>query len=77
MAMACFRLFTVPPLPPFPDLSVPRFSRCMALLTLLLAAFPYFRCPDFFSGGRHVIPPFDLEEHKAQRLQFGNRPIGM
>src|ERR1700722_6397164 len=41
MAIACFLLFTVPPLPPFPDLSVPLFSRCIALLTLLPAAFPY------------------------------------
>jgi hypothetical protein len=46
IAMACLRLFTVPPLPPFPDLSVPRFFRCIALLTLLLAAFPYLRLPD-------------------------------
>ena len=40
--MACLRLVTLPPLPPFPDFRVPRFSRCMALFTLLLAAWPYF-----------------------------------
>lgn len=42
MAIACLRLFTVPPFPPFPDFNVPRFLRCMALFTLLPAAFPYF-----------------------------------
>jgi hypothetical protein len=41
MAIACFRLFTVPPLPPFPDFKVPRFLRRIALLTDLPAAFPY------------------------------------
>src|ERR1700693_3084638 len=46
MAMSCVRLFTVPPLPPFPDFNVPRFSRCIALLTLLPAALPYLRPPD-------------------------------
>src|ERR1700689_1790878 len=46
MAMACLRLFTTPPLPPFPDLSLPRFSLCMAFLTLSPAALPYFAmCP--------------------------------
>jgi hypothetical protein len=39
--MACFLLLTAPPLPPFPERSLPLFSRCIALLTLLLAAFPY------------------------------------
>jgi hypothetical protein len=47
MAMACLRLFTVPPLPPLPDLSVPRFSLRMALATDLPAALPYFLPPDF------------------------------
>src|SRR5450755_1060390 len=48
MAMACLRLVTLPPLPPLPERSVPRFSRCMALSTLLPAASPYFFEPDFF-----------------------------
>src|SRR5438270_95195 len=48
MAMACLRLFTVPPLPPLPDLSVPFFLRCMALFTDLPAALPYLRPLDFF-----------------------------
>src|SRR3954470_3685442 len=48
MAIACLRLFTVPPLPPLPLLSVPFFRRCIALFTRLLAALPYFRPPDFF-----------------------------
>jgi hypothetical protein len=47
-AMACLRLFTFPPLPPFPDFSVPVFLRCIALFTLLAAAFPYLRPLDFF-----------------------------
>ena len=47
IAIACFRLFTVPPFPPGPDLSVPRFLRRIALATFLLAARPYFRVPDF------------------------------
>jgi hypothetical protein len=41
MAMACFRFFTLPPLPPFPDRKVPFFSRCIALFTDLPAARPY------------------------------------
>src|ERR1700722_4517518 len=34
MAIACLRLFTVPPLPPLPLLSVPFLRRSIALLTL-------------------------------------------
>lgn len=41
MAIACLRLLTRPPFPPGPERSVPRFRRCIALLTVLLAAFPY------------------------------------
>jgi hypothetical protein len=41
MAIACFRLFTLPPLPPFPDLNVPFFLRRIALFTDLPAARPY------------------------------------
>lgn len=37
MAMACLRLLTVPPLPPRPDLSVPRFLRRIALATVFEA----------------------------------------
>ena len=40
MAMACFRLFTLPPFPPGPLFRVPRFLRRMALSTVLLAAGP-------------------------------------
>lgn len=45
MAMACFRLLTVPPLPFFPERSVPRFMRRMALATDFPALFPYLRVP--------------------------------
>src|SRR4051812_38537813 len=48
IAIACFRLFTVPPLPPGPDFNVPRFFLRMALFTVLPAALPYFRPLDFF-----------------------------
>jgi hypothetical protein len=48
MAIACLRLLTVPPLPPLPDFKVPFFSLRTALATLLLAALPYFRPPEFF-----------------------------
>src|SRR5437868_2718976 len=50
IAMACFRLFTRPPFPPFPDLSVPRFLRRMALSTVFPAALPYFLRPRFLGG---------------------------
>jgi hypothetical protein len=40
MAIACLRLLTLPPFPPLPDLSVPRFLRRMALATDLPADLP-------------------------------------
>src|SRR5580698_2985039 len=42
IAIACLRLVTTPPVPFFPERSVPRFSRCNAFLTLSLAVLPYF-----------------------------------
>ena len=54
IAIACLRLFTRPPLPPLPLFSVPFFLRRIALPTLLLAARPYFRPPDF-------LPAFFLD----------------
>src|SRR5262245_63676702 len=47
MAMACFRLFTLPPFPALPRRSVPRLRRRMARSTSLLAPRPYFRRLDF------------------------------
>jgi hypothetical protein len=41
MAIACFRPFTRPPLPPGPDFNVPLFRRRIALFTDLLAPRPY------------------------------------
>ena len=48
--MACLRLFTFPPLPPLPDLSVPLFFRCIALFTAFPAPLLYFRPLLFFFG---------------------------
>jgi hypothetical protein len=47
IAIACFRLFTLPPFPPRPERSVPFFSRRMALSTAFPAALPYLRPLDF------------------------------
>src|ERR1700722_7826136 len=47
IAIACLRLFTVPPLPPFPERRVPFFSRRTALSTDFPAAFPYLRLLNF------------------------------
>ena len=60
MAIACFRLLTVPPLPPLPDFSVPLFFRCMALLTLLPAAFPYLAIAFLPSVNRRIEIGFDF-----------------
>jgi len=46
IAIACLRLLTGPPFPPFPERRVPFFSRRMARSTDLAAAFPYLRLPD-------------------------------
>ncbi len=48
MAIACFRLFTLPPFPPLPLRRVPCFLRRMALATVLLAPLLYLRPRDFF-----------------------------
>src|ERR1700719_3303568 len=40
IAIACFLLVTRPPFPPLPDLSVPRFLRCIALFTVFPASLP-------------------------------------
>ena len=45
IAIACWRLVTVPPCPALARFSVPRFRRCIALFTDLPAAFPYLRPP--------------------------------
>jgi len=51
MAIAWDLLLTRPPLPPFPDFSVPCFRRVIALLTDLPAAFPYLA----------IVPPVFLQ----------------
>src|SRR5437773_10267524 len=65
MAMACFRLLTLPPLPPLPERSVPRFLRRIALSTVLPAALPYLRRPDFLREpflAAIWVPPATLED---------------
>ena len=54
--MACFLLFTLPPLPPLPERNVPLFLRRMALSTDLLAPLLYFRRDeDFFFVGMQFL----------------------
>lgn len=57
IAIACLRLFTVPPFPPLLRFSVPRFRRLMALATVFCAPLLYLRPPDllldFFFAGIH------------------------
>lgn len=54
--MACFLLFTFPPLPPLPERNVPLFFRRTALSTDLLAPLLYFRRDeDFFLVGMHFL----------------------
>jgi len=75
MAMACFRLVTFPPLPPFPERKVPRFSRRSAAPTARLAAFPYFLGPLF--AGMVFLRPLEarLEAGVVSRYGFSMRPI--
>jgi hypothetical protein len=75
IAMACLRLFTVPPFPPLPDLSVPLFSRCTALFTDLLAALPYF-LPEPERLLVAIVPPFiDEKQRKENELRPKNGPF--
>jgi hypothetical protein len=46
--MACWRLLTLPPLPPLPDFRVPCCFLRIALSTDFPAALPYLRPLDFF-----------------------------
>jgi hypothetical protein len=56
IAIACLRLFTVPPLPPLPLFNVPLFRFFITRSTLLLAAFPYLRVL-FFRVAMSENPP--------------------
>lgn len=56
IAIACLRLFTLPPFPPLPLLSVPFLRRFIALSTRLPAALPYFRRLDFFFAAIGITP---------------------
>src|SRR5271168_3302919 len=62
IAIACLRLVTLPPLPPLPERSVPRFSRCIALFTLLPAALPYLAIAYFlfFDSRNYFDEPLKL-----------------
>src|SRR5262249_50408156 len=48
IAIACFRLVTLPPFPPLPDRSVPFFLRRIVLATVLPTVLPYLRLDFFF-----------------------------
>src|SRR5262245_50499889 len=52
MAMACFRLLTVPPLPPFPLFKAPRLNLRISRSTSLEALFEYFRAMRLLHAGR-------------------------
>ena len=58
MAMACFRLFTWPPLPLLPERKVPLFLRCIALFTLLPAALPYLAISFLLWGDQAIETAF-------------------
>src|SRR6476646_1572196 len=74
--MACLRLFTVPPFPPLPDLSVPFFFLCIALFTDLPAALPYFRLPELERFLAAIVPPFIHEKRgKENELRPKNGPF--
>src|SRR5882757_5408886 len=68
IAIACFRLFTVPPLPPRPDLSVPLFFRRIALPTVFRAALPYLALPDDFFFCSHGRSPEKAIQKVVQPL---------
>src|SRR6185312_13199861 len=75
IAMACFRLLTLPPCPDFPRRSVPRFRRRMALSTRLLAPLLYFRRDDlredlFLAA---MVPPPSGYTHKLGAWAGGNQ----
>ena len=55
MAMACFRLVTLAPLP---ERSFPAFSRRKARSTLLLAALPYLLATEFLPSSREDASAF-------------------
>ncbi len=67
IATACFRLFTFPPLPLFPERRVPLFSRRIALATVLLAALPYFLDFELFLRAG-MYPPCYLETGSSKRV---------
>lgn len=71
IAIACLRLFTFPPLPPLPDLSVPLFLRRMALATDLLALLLYLRPLDFFFLG--IRPPDNLDFRLRREVVFSSQ----
>lgn len=56
IAIACFLLFTLPPLPLRPERRVPCFFRRIALATLFPAPLLYLRPRDFFLAG--IVIPF-------------------
>ena len=60
MAIACFRLLTLPPLPPRPDFRVPFFRRRIALSTRFDAADPYLLRPEDFLAAIRTLPELNV-----------------
>jgi hypothetical protein len=55
IAIACLRLFTLPPRPPLPLLSVPRLRRCIALFTSLEAEREYLRAMSYLNAALTLL----------------------
>lgn len=69
MAIACLRLFTLPPLPPFPERRVPLFLRRIALATVFPAALLYLRRLDFFFVGMCFLSGYLIsDESPCQKV---------
>src|SRR3954468_14603058 len=84
MAIACLRLFTLPPFPPGPDFNVPLFLRRIALSTDFPADFEYLRPDDFrpddFRPDDFFVLAMEFllrvrEANQCMRLSVERRPI--
>ena len=67
IAMACSRLVTFPPLPPFPDFNVPFFLRCIATFYRLSRGLAVLSTTRTLLL-RHAYPPSSWTEKLFERL---------